>query len=277
MNASNAEGTGLQTVRRLSSKSLIVSILLAPQVTGRFPIRHFLMSGDPLSQNPFRLPILMKFSHLLLLSALWLGGPARSTAGEETSTATHVIPLPEALKPCDLDGDGKISVEERQAYDDSVREATQQKVFAGKLLWDTNGDGTVSDEERQAATEGIRQKIEASRSARFDELDKNEDGKLSAAEFLNVPNIKARTAARILSHLDSDRDGFISKSEFLIALTPGPVNVTPATLKGLTLAPGPAAPATINPTTGSIGTPSTTPPSSGTATSTSTGLKKGGK
>lgn len=233
------------------------------------------MSGDPLSQNPFRLPILMKFSHLLLLSALWLGGPARSTAGEETCTVT-VTPLSEALKPCDLDGDGKLSVEERQAYDDSVREATP-KVVVGKLLWDTNGDGTVSDQERQAATEGIRQKIEASRSARFDELDKNEDGKLSAAEFLNVPNIKARTAARILSHLDTDRDGFISKSEFLTALAQGPVNVAPVQVKGpLTLTPGPAAPATINPVSGTgTGTTSTTTPNQGSTPST--GTKKGAK
>lgn len=216
------------------------------------------MSGETPSPNPCRLPILMKSPHLLLLlGALWLGGTARSAADGETATLTTAGSLPELLKPCDLDGDGKLSVEERQAYDDSVKEAAvQPKALMGRLLWDTDGDGVVSDEERAAAAEAIRLKIEASRSARFDELDKNEDGKLSAAEFLNVPNLKARTAARILSRLDTDRDGFITKAEFLNALAKGPVSVTPLQVKGpLALTPGPAAPATINSTSASTSNP----------------------
>ena len=80
----------------------------------------------------------------------------------------------------------------------------------------------------------MRKKIEDERGNRFDELDKNGDKKLTAAEFLRVPNLKEDIGKRIIAHLDADKDGFISKGEFLGALKPPtpPVRPTPGGLGG---------------------------------------------
>jgi Ca2+-binding EF-hand superfamily protein len=85
---------------------------------------------------------------------------------------------------------------------------------------DTDGDGKLSDAEKAAAQEAIRARILAQRSSRFDELDKDDDGLLTVDEFLGVPGIRPDLAARILKHLDTDKDGKISKEEFLAALRP---------------------------------------------------------
>jgi Ca2+-binding EF-hand superfamily protein len=140
--------------------------------------------------------------------------------------------LPEILKPFDVDEDGRLSEEERQAYIDAVR--------AGKVAhppprpdrphgnpWDTDGDGRLSDEERAAAREAIRARIVANRTERFNELDKNDDGSLTADELVGIPNITPELAARVLSHLDKDDDGKVSLDEFLSALTPPGGRPTP--------------------------------------------------
>ncbi|MES2708169.1 MAG: EF-hand domain-containing protein [Verrucomicrobiota bacterium] len=191
----------------------------------------------------------MKLNHLLLLSALWLGSAASSPADEAT-VSSDAAPLPELMQPYDVDSDGRLSVEERQAYDDAVKEAARLKQ---QLLWDTDGDGILSPEERQAAMDAIKQKIEAERIARFDELDKDEDGKLSPAEFLGVPNLKPKVVARILNHVDANHDGFISKAEFLAALDPASVKTAQAVLPPVT------APATISPAPALITPPVTGP------------------
>ncbi len=160
----------------------------------------------------------MKATHLLLICSALAGTAASSRADERKPFGNGT--LPEFLKAYDVDADGKLSVEERQAYQKATREAAKAKLEAKKLLWDTDGDGKISETERQAATDAMRLKIEAERAKRFAELDKDADGKLSATEFLRVPNIRPEIAARILSHLDSDGDGAISKDEFLAALKP---------------------------------------------------------
>lgn len=160
----------------------------------------------------------MKLTHTLLLCTTLLGSTAITKAADRKPFGNGT--LPEFLKVYDVNNDGKLSVEERQAYEKAVRQAAKEKVKEHKLLWDTNGDGVVSDEERKAATEAMRKKIEDERAKRFDELDTNDDGKLSAAEFVRVPNLKEEIATRILAHLDTNKDGFISKDEFLNALKP---------------------------------------------------------
>jgi len=160
----------------------------------------------------------MKLTHTLLLCTTLLGSTAITKAADRKPFGNGT--LPEFLKVYDVNNDGKISVEERQAYEKAMREAAKEKIKERKLLWDTNGDGVVSDEERKAAIEAMRKKIEEERAKRFDELDTNDDGKLSAAEFVRVPNLKEEIAARILAHLDTNKDGFISKDEFLNALKP---------------------------------------------------------
>ena len=160
----------------------------------------------------------MKVTHLLLICTTLVGSVAASRADDRKPFGNGT--LPEFLKPYDVDEDGKLSVEERQAYQKATREAVKAKLEAKKQLWDTDGDGKLSEAERQAAADAMRVKIEEERAKRFDELDKDDDGKLSAAEFLRVPNIRPEIAARILAQLDGDGDGAISKDEFLAALKP---------------------------------------------------------
>ena len=175
----------------------------------------------------------MKLTHTLLLCTTLLGSAAITRADDRKPFGNGT--LPEFLKAYDVDGDGKLNVEERQAYQKAVREAAKEKAKERKNPWDTDGDGKLSEEERKAAVEAMRKKIEEERAKRFDELDKDDDGFLSAAEFTRVPNIKEEIAKRILDHLDTEpKDGKISKDEFLAALKPPapprpPVPPTPPT------------------------------------------------
>ncbi|HWB03121.1 MAG TPA: EF-hand domain-containing protein [Verrucomicrobiales bacterium] len=166
----------------------------------------------------------MKLRTTLLFSAVLLAAAPSSNAVDPPRNPFGNGELPEILKPFDVDGDGKLSEEERQAYLQAVhdgqiaRPARPGQPPPGNP-WDTDGDGKLSDEEKAAAQEAIRARILAQRSARFDELDKDDDGFLTADEFL-PPGIRPEVAARILAHLDTDKDGKISKDEFLAALRP---------------------------------------------------------
>jgi Ca2+-binding EF-hand superfamily protein len=153
----------------------------------------------------------MKLTQTLILCTTLLGSAAVSKAADRKPFGNGT--LPEVLKPYDVDKNGKLSVEERQAYEKAMREAAKDKAKEKKLLWDTDGDGKISDAERAAAIEAMRKKIEAERAKRFDELDTNDDGKLSAAEFVRVPNLKEEIATRILAHLDTNKDGFVTGDE----------------------------------------------------------------
>ena len=165
-------------------------------------------------------PNTMKLTHALLLCTTLLGSAAATHAADRKPFGNGT--LPEFLKPYDVDEDGKLSVEERQAYEKAMREAAKEKAKERRLLWDTDGDGKISEEERKAAIEAMRKKIEAERAKRFDELDKDDDGFLTIEEFTRVPNIRPEIAQRILDHLDTElpKDGKISKAEFLAALKP---------------------------------------------------------
>ena len=174
----------------------------------------------------------MKITHSFIL-CMALMSSALIVKAEDRKPFGNGI-LPEFLKSYDVDKDGKLSVEERQAYEKAMREAAKAKIKEKQLLWDADGDGTISDKEREAALAAMRKKIEDERGNRFDELDKNGDKKLTAAEFLRVPNLKEDIGKRIIAHLDADKDGFISKGEFLGALKPPtpPVRPTPGGLGG---------------------------------------------
>ena len=149
--------------------------------------------------------------------------------------------LPEILKPFDVDGDGKLSQEERQAYLQAVRDGQVARPDRPERPdrpdrpdhptgnpWDTDGDGVLSDAEKAAAQAAIRARILEQRTKHFDDLDKDDDGFLSLAELEAIPGIRAGNAARILAHLDKDPDGTgpevadgkVSKEEFLNALRP---------------------------------------------------------
>jgi len=125
--------------------------------------------------------------------------------------------LPSFLEAYDVDGDGVLSEEERQAMKEA-REAARAEWIA---QWDADGDGVLSEEEKAAAREAMQAKIEETRTERFNEADADGDGLLSMEEFLALPGI-AKIAeedpdkpALIFDRLDTDDEDGISLEEFL--------------------------------------------------------------
>jgi Ca2+-binding EF-hand superfamily protein len=166
----------------------------------------------------------MKLLTPVLLSAVLAGAVSSAMAQVPTPPKRNPFgsgALPEILKPYDLDGDGKLSVEERQAFIKAMKEAAANRPKPTNPF-DTDGDGKLSEAERDAAQAALRAKIEAERTKRFKELDKNEDGSLSAEELAGAPHMNADRAAAMLARLDKDSNGSVSLEEFLAALG-GPV------------------------------------------------------
>jgi Ca2+-binding EF-hand superfamily protein len=170
----------------------------------------------------------MKTQASTLLAAALLLGVSTTIASAQTPApdrkAFGTGELPEFLKPYDIDEDGKLSIEERQAYEKATREARQQR--PGRVNpWDTDGDGVLSEEEKAAARAAIAERIKAERTKRFNELDTDDDGKLTAEELGKIPHIKPEQVAAMIARLDTAdeagvKDGMISLEEFLAALRP---------------------------------------------------------
>jgi Ca2+-binding EF-hand superfamily protein len=125
--------------------------------------------------------------------------------------------LPAILKPYDLNNDGKLSVEERQAFLKTIRDASTNRPKPTNPF-DTDGDGTLNDDERAAAQEALRARIVEERTRRFNELDKDNNGSLSASELSVAPLLSTDRAFTILARLDKDSSGSLSLTEFLAAL-----------------------------------------------------------
>ncbi|QTN32134.1 EF-hand domain-containing protein [Akkermansiaceae bacterium] len=152
-------------------------------------------------KKTFTLVLLLAGSHLLR---------AEDNAGKTFSDGT----LPEALRQYDVNGDGALDEEERQA----AKADREARLTAARLnRWDTNGDGVIDDAERAAAKEALRERILAARKARFAKI-AGEDGLMSLEEFASIPALKGRTReqiAAIFGHLDANKDGSVSLAEFL--------------------------------------------------------------
>lgn len=124
--------------------------------------------------------------------------------------------LPDILVEYDVNEDGVIDEEERQAIIEArkaVREARRAEI-------DTNGDGEISEEEREAAREAIREAIEAKRSEKFAEI-AGEDGLLTLEEFAALPNLADADPERveaIFNRLDADNSGDVTFEEFTARL-----------------------------------------------------------
>ena len=128
--------------------------------------------------------------------------------------------LPEFLVKYDLNEDGVLDEEEKQA----AKDARKERAIERRSKWDTDEDGKISKEEREAARDALRAKIEEKRLARFAEVDTDGDGSLSAEEFGAIGSIKRlgkwspRSIERIFARLDDDENEGISADEFTLKI-----------------------------------------------------------
>lgn len=142
------------------------------------------------------------------------------TSRAQTGTMTRAFGdggLPAFLGAYDLNGDGVLSQEER----DAMRADREARHDQWVQQWDTNADGTISEEERNAARTNIQQRVETTREERFDEADTNGDGFLSFDEFSAIPPM-VRLAQEhpgapkvIFDGLDTNHDGKVDLAEFM--------------------------------------------------------------
>jgi len=149
-----------------------------------------------------------------------LAASLATTVKAQTGTPTRVFgdgDLPAITAAYDLNGDGVLSQEER----DAMRADRGARHDHWVKEWDTNADGVVSGQERDAARTNLQQRIETNRLDRFDEADTNSDGYLSFAEFSAIPPI-ARLALEhpnapkaIFDGLDTNHDGLVDADEFM--------------------------------------------------------------
>lgn len=150
----------------------------------------------------------------LVLAAAWA-----ATTQAQTGTVDRTFgggTLPAFLAVYDLNGDGVLSQEERDAMNADRRERHERWVSE----WDADGDGTVSPAERDAARTNIQQRVELTREQRFAEADTDHDGFLSFEEFSVIPPV-ARLAVEhpdapraMFDGLDTSDDGKVSLEEF---------------------------------------------------------------
>jgi hypothetical protein len=110
----------------------------------------------------------MKLLSPVLLSAVLAGAVSSAMAQAPTPPKRNPFgsgALPEILKPYDLDGDGKLSVEERQAFIKAMKEAAANRPKPTNPF-DTDGDGKLSEAERDAAQAAPRSKRNAPSASR---------------------------------------------------------------------------------------------------------------
>lgn len=121
--------------------------------------------------------------------------------------------LPEILQPFDLNTNGVLEVEERQAMVEARRNMRAER----KNPWDLNGDGRLDAEEREAARQALRDQAQARRDGLFNRADTDGDGALNLDEFAALPAVKRldddRVAA-LFGQLDADADGAVALEEF---------------------------------------------------------------
>ncbi len=152
-----------------------------------------------------------------LVIGIFLGGASFAQAGDKLFGDGT---LPEFLDHYDVNRDGQIDEEERQA----IKEARKAAREANRAEIDTDGDGKISKEESQEARNAIRAAIEDKRAEKFAEI-AGDDGRLSLEELAAIPHLEnapKEMIAEIFARLNSDESGDISFEEFNARLRPYP-------------------------------------------------------
>jgi Ca2+-binding EF-hand superfamily protein len=159
----------------------------------------------------------MKKKSLVALSVLASLAVGAGAANAGHKTFGDGADLPDFLKEYDVNEDGVIDEEEKQA----VKAARKEARATRRAEIDTNGDNAISDEERAAAREAVLAKIEAKRAEKFAEI-AGDDGAISAVEFAAIPALEGKNADRVVAlfgRLDSDDSESVSLEEFNARLT----------------------------------------------------------
>ena len=155
--------------------------------------------------RPPQIKIQLKMRIKSILVASGLLGSAILAQGLRKSFGDGT--LPEFLMRYDVNDDGIIDEEERQAIKEERKAARQSR---------RNGGGKMSLKERLAARDSIRERILSKRAKKFAEI-AGEDGVLSLEELSSLPAFKNAFKERIdsiFARLDSDKSGDVSLEEF---------------------------------------------------------------
>lgn len=161
----------------------------------------------------------MKLKNIIITGSLLTAPVLADEDGKSFGNGT----LPEFLQQFDVNEDGKIDEEERQAIRETRRAAREER----RNEIDTDGDGKISAEEREAVREAIRERIATKRAEKFAEI-AGEDGLLTLEEFAALPVLRRLPDERVASlfaRLDADESGDVTVEEFTSRLRrfrPGP-------------------------------------------------------
>jgi Ca2+-binding EF-hand superfamily protein len=120
--------------------------------------------------------------------------------------------LPEFLTKYDVNEDGSIDEEERQA----IKEERKAARVGRRAKFDTDGNGKLSSDER----ESLRKRITAKRVENFTAI-AGEDGLLSLTEMADLKafqNMSEERLSSLFARLDADNSSDVTLEEFKMRL-----------------------------------------------------------
>lgn len=155
----------------------------------------------------------MKTTLTLILAALVVttGFTYARPRGGAPAGGDRPVP-PAVLAEFDTDGDGVLSDAEKAAMKAAME--SKKEEFIAKH--DADGDGVLNSEERAAAKAAMEAAHAAKITTKFEELDTDSSGGLSAAEFAaGAPEgADANKVAVHYAKLDVNSDGSVTAEEF---------------------------------------------------------------
>ena len=163
----------------------------------------------------------MKIHTITILAAL-LALPAMAQTQDRDRTKDFTCGgIPELLKQYDVNGDGVINEEERQA----MKQALKQSREAWMKKYDADHDGKISLQERDQILLQLRDCINAKRQDRFNEIAgaADDDGvvRLTLDEWIAAhPDKNVDRVTSIFNMMDVDASGTVTFEEFLAKLAP---------------------------------------------------------